>query len=303
MDCYKALLAPLWESKAHAPTPGARKGHHWSWAELNLHIMEAAKLTSPEVVERRVLRLCNIDPSFEGDESTVGNIAAAIQILLPGEKARPHRHSINALRFVLFGEGATTIVNNVHAPMIPGHMLLTPGDCWHEHYHEGSEPAIWLDILDAPVHNALGTITFQPGPVEPGTIPPGSSKYTFPLKDMVELLTKSPINQFGFQSISYIDPDTQTTCLPTLDIRLLGLKPEHHVIPTKSNADSVFLVIEGEGMTQCSEMNFHWSKNDIFTIPRKNVVTHQVSSDSLLLQVTDAEMLRRIGLSHKEAAL
>ena len=51
------------------------------------------------------------DRTRQDAQQTSKTLAANIQILLPGEKARPHRHTMNALRFVLEGSGAATIVD------------------------------------------------------------------------------------------------------------------------------------------------------------------------------------------------
>jgi gentisate 1,2-dioxygenase len=126
---------------------------------------KAMDLTSPEAVERRVLSLVNPSARSPEDKATTRNISAALQILLPGESARPHRHSMNALRFVLEGRGAITVVNGKPCPMEEGDLILTPAWTWHEHVHRGEKPIIWLDTLDVPLHLYMGTARFQPGPV------------------------------------------------------------------------------------------------------------------------------------------
>ena len=37
------------------------------------------------------------------------------------------------------------------------------GLTWHEHVHQGSAPIVWLDALDVPLHQYMGTGAFQPG--------------------------------------------------------------------------------------------------------------------------------------------
>ncbi|MCP5143977.1 MAG: cupin domain-containing protein [Gammaproteobacteria bacterium] len=318
LDCARALLEPLWETKAHSPTPGPRSGHQWHWQDVKAYITEAAKLTSPEVVERRVLRLMNPEPAFEDDESTAGNLAAAIQILLPGEKARPHRHSINALRFIMEGHGATTIVNGIPVAMNPGDLLLTPGDCWHEHYHDGDRPSIWLDVLDAPVHNALGIITFEPGPVAkekmPASLPIGAFKapsilpcgishgrayspvFSYPYEDVLRVLDHAPVGPEGLRAVRYANALTGGAAMSTLDIQMLGLEPAEPSRDYRCNADFIFLVVDGEGTTQVGDETMSWSKYDILTIPRNNWFHHEARSKAHLLQVSDSEMLRRLDL-------
>ena len=98
----EANLAPLWENaKAHRPAPPPDAGYLWSWDKIRPLITAAIKVASPEAVERRVLQLVPPIPKCQDEQQTSRTLAANIQILLPGEKARPHRHTMKALRFVL----------------------------------------------------------------------------------------------------------------------------------------------------------------------------------------------------------
>ena len=156
-----AKLHPLWESVvAHKLRDGGPAPNHWQWKRIRPLIDDAMKVASPAAVERRVLTLTDQD----ADGGTTTNLVAALQILLPGEKARPHRHTMNALRFVIEGNGASTIVDGKDCPMEEGDLVITPGWTWHEHIHRGSAPIVWLDALDAPLHRHLGTDAFEPGP-------------------------------------------------------------------------------------------------------------------------------------------
>ena len=162
----EANLAPLWENaKAHRPAPPPDAGYLWSWDKIRPLITAAIEVASPEAVERRVLQLVPPIPKCQDEQQTSRTLAANIQILLPGEKARPHRHTMNALRFVLEGSGASTIVDGKSCPMEEGDLILTPAWTWHEHVHQGSGPIIWLDALDVPFQQYMGTGAFQPGPI------------------------------------------------------------------------------------------------------------------------------------------
>ena len=106
-----ANLAPLWENKrAHRPASAPDAGYLWPWEKIRPLIAAAIEVTSPEAVERRVLQLVPPLAREQEEQQTSRTLAANIQILLPGEKARTHRHTMNALRFVLEGSGAITIV-------------------------------------------------------------------------------------------------------------------------------------------------------------------------------------------------
>src|SRR5262249_28583020 len=158
-----ANLAPLWENtKARRPPPPPEPARLWSWEKVRPLPSAAIDVASPDVVERRVLQL--VAPKHQDEQRTSKTLAANIQVLLPGEKARPHRHTMNALRFVLEGSGAITIVDGKPCPMEEGDLSLSPAWTWHEHIHEGQDPILWLDALDVPLQQYLGTGAFEAGP-------------------------------------------------------------------------------------------------------------------------------------------
>ena len=107
-------VSPLWENRAaHRKDDADReRAHIWRWSDMQPLIDAAIGVRSMEAVERRVLSLVSPHtPSVGGPAGTTRNLNAGLQILMPGETARPHRHSMNALRFVLAGQGATTVVD------------------------------------------------------------------------------------------------------------------------------------------------------------------------------------------------
>ena len=87
-----------------------------------------------------------------GSYATSRTIVAAYQMIMPGEKARSHRHTPNALRLIIDAEpGAYTIVNGERLSMMPGDVVLTPNWCWHGHGNDSRACAYWLDVLDVPL--------------------------------------------------------------------------------------------------------------------------------------------------------
>ena len=68
----------------------------------------------------------------------------------PKETAPEHRHSQNAFRFVVEGEGVWTVVDGDPVRMSRGDFLLTPGWRFHGHHNETDQPMAWLDGLDIP---------------------------------------------------------------------------------------------------------------------------------------------------------
>lgn len=318
-----ASLVPLWESPtAHKLDAGPAPAQHWSWSVVRPLIMEALKARSPAAVERRVLSLVNPSNLSAADESTVGNISAALQILSPGETARPHRHSMNALRFVLDGEGAYTIVDNKRCLMREGDMVLTPAWCWHAHVHEGDGPIVWLDVLDVPLHNRIGTAAFQPGPIndEPrqtpdaafavaNIVPDGlavaadySPVFRYSRADAVRALGAAPTARDGTRRVRYANPLTGGPSMSFLDSCLVGVDAAESV-PVRTSANTVFCVADGAGESRIGESTIRWQANDVFTVPQDNWSTHRADGKgATLLEVSDREIYRRLGLLREETA-
>ncbi len=95
MDAAGAFA--LWERDTHEPD--IEKPRRWPWHIMEPLITAAIGETSMAAAERRVLVLS--DPAIRKGESygACGNLAVNLQVLMPGERARPHRHTMHALRF------------------------------------------------------------------------------------------------------------------------------------------------------------------------------------------------------------
>jgi len=147
-------LVPLWPS-LRAVLPPARpraktSATHWSYSAIKPLLLQAGELTPIEKAERRVLVLANPGHGLEKMQASAA-MYLGMQLLLPGEWAPSHRHTPNAVRMVVEGEGAWTTVDGEKCPMRRGDLILTPTGLWHEHGHDGNEPVIWLDVLDLPL--------------------------------------------------------------------------------------------------------------------------------------------------------
>jgi gentisate 1,2-dioxygenase len=317
-----AYMAPLWENKfAHRPPAPPETPYLWSWENIRPLIAGAIKVASPEAIERRVLQL--IPPGADEYEwrQTSKTICANLQILLPGERARPHRHSMNALRFVLEGSGATTIVDGKSCPMEEGDLVLTPAWTWHEHVHEGTAPIIWLDALDVPLHHYMGTGAFEPGPVAqtPETIPDAafavanvvpdtgyaakdySPVFRYPYAGAVAALAAAPPARDGSRRVRYINPLTGGTGMALIDCFLVELDAGAPTIPFRTNATSVCCVVDGSGESQVGNSSVQWKKRDIFTLPQGNRIVHRSTRGSArLFQVSDRDIYARLGLLKEE---
>lgn len=315
-----AHVKPAWEIPAtHAvgrvpsPLPG-----HWPWRLMEPLVNDAAELTDAAMVERRVLTL-NATGNREDEFHTVTNLNAAFQILLPGEAARPHRHSANALRFVLAGNGAVTRVDGKEAPMNEGDLVLTPGWCWHEHWHAGDGPIVWLDVLDVHTHLHLRTMEFEPGPphdvpalppddafatanVVPEIAAPSESSpvFRYPLAEALAALRATPVAHDGVRRVRYVNPMSAGSVMPLLDCTLIELQPGVASIPLRTSANAVCAVVAGTGETQIDDTTIAWAQRDIFTLPGGRWITHRSDGPARIFIASDREIYRRLSLLTEE---
>jgi gentisate 1,2-dioxygenase len=293
----EANVSPLWESVlAHGGKRPVERAHHWPWKAMKPLIDDALALKGMDVIERRVLSLINPDPRLPAGSSTVTNLNGGLQILAPGETARPHRHSMNALRFVLSGRGATTVVDGKRCLMAEGDLVLTPGWTWHEHEHAGAEPIVWLDVLDAQLHRYLGTDAFEPGPAH--DVPDASKEtYSFPWADAVAGLARAERGRDGAKHYRYVNPKTGGPVMPLLDCYAIEIAAGTQTVPVRTTSHAVCAVMEGSGTSRIGEDTISWEPRDVFSLPDGNWTSHQADGGVARLFVcTDREILRRLDL-------
>src|SRR6185437_292189 len=106
-------LNPLWTQTGNLmprhPMPRALP-HVWKWSELYALAKQSGDLVPVgRGGERRAIGLAN--PGLGGVAYVSPTLWCAIQYLGPHETAPEHRHSQNAFRFVVEGEGVWTVVD------------------------------------------------------------------------------------------------------------------------------------------------------------------------------------------------
>lgn len=317
-----ANLAPLWESDvSHRAGDGPEPPAHWRWQDVRPMLDQAIKLVSPADVERRVLNFSNPNaPKVGGRAPTTRIVSAGLQVLLPGETARPHRHSIDAIRFVMEGRGAVTVVDGKECAMSEGDLILTPGWTWHEHVHRGGAPIIWLDVLNGSLHRYLGTAEFEKGPpnkmpsvlsdavysaaaVLPETgLAPGkhSPLFRYSYEVVVAALEAAPPSRDGARRVRYTNPLTGGPAIPLFDMTLVEFAPQQRTKPVRTSASVVCAVVEGQGESTIGASKVAWGARDVFTLPAGNWISHQAAGTARLFMVSDREVFRRLDLLEEE---
>src|SRR6516225_1804443 len=164
LDLKTLNAKPLWERTTRMGPGSPAVPAIWRYRDMRPQLLRAIELITAKEAERRVFMLEN--PGLPDSGYITNSLYCGLQVIKPGEIAPAHRHSPNALRFIIEGEGAYSTVEGERVTMRPGDFVLTPGWTWHDHGHLGTEPVIWLDALDNPFGQFFGAIFRENYPEE-----------------------------------------------------------------------------------------------------------------------------------------
>jgi len=269
---------------------------HWNYSLAKPALDAAGRFVSTELAERRNLILFNPIPG--NSYATARTLVAAYQMVLPGETARSHRHSPNALRLVMdTAPGAYTIVEGKKLPMMPGDVLLTPNWSWHGHSNESGAPAYWIDFLDVPLVHFLEPMFFEqyPGGLESSAIVDAASPMRFPFAKVRTRLESIPESQPGRRELELGPPRIDTVAL-----RVSRLEPGRAFAAKRTTANCLFAVIEGRGGSDVEGTRFEWSRGDVFVVPSWRRHEYRAQEPSYLLKVTDEPFMARLNWLREE---
>jgi gentisate 1,2-dioxygenase len=314
-------LVPLWPSLRSVMPPGTPRPRTqptaWRYADLRPLLVRAGELTPIERAERRVLVLANPGHGLEKMQASSA-IYLGMQLLLPGELAPSHRHTPNAVRMVVEGEGAFTTVDGEKCPMERGDLILTPTGLWHEHGHDGDQPVVWLDVLDLPliyyieasyvaegapqqVARQGGEAAYARGGVVPSPVSGrGARRYPmlrYPWREVraaLETLASSTAAGEAVQ-VAYVNPETGNDCQNILGYSALMLRPGETVELPVSSPAKVFHVIEGTAAVTIGDRAFQLTQSDTCCAPGYTGISLRNNSASIpaFLFITDEGPLHR----------
>ncbi len=305
-DLYREL-APLhfmagWNKPTPSLYPAPYKTYEpalWRYREGHEALATAGRLIDTSLAERRNLIMVNPMPGNAYE--TCATLVAAYQMLLPGEHARSHRHTPNALRLILDGDaGAYTTVEGQTITMEPGDVVLTPSWLWHGHGNEGKVASYWIDYLDVPLVQRLEPMFFElyPG----GTQPPGprveDSPLRFPAREWQDRLAQASADAEGlFARRLRLD----TPSLRTMRLEMCALEPRRAAAAVRSTANSIYSVVRGRGVSTIDGVELAWERGDVFVAPCWRAQSHRADEEAILFRVSDEPLLEHLGLLRKDA--
>jgi gentisate 1,2-dioxygenase len=308
-DYYAQLQAqhvtPAWTGAGISVEPRSEAVPYlWHWRDLRPQAMRAAELVGTAQAERRVLRLSN--PNLSGVASTT--LVANIQIVMPGEIARAHRHSAAALRLIIEGRGGYTVVNGQRVPMYPGDLVLTPNWSWHDHANDTDAPMIWLDGLDTPLVRMLEAGFYEEYHQERQDFGAAvnASQWHYPMSEMragLQQLAAADTGDTGEGIIlEYTNRHTGGPVMATIACHMQLLRPGEKTRARRRVCCTNYHLVEGAGHSLVGGQRLDWEDKDVFTVPTWTFCEHVNSGDrpAFLFSFSDVPVMKALGLYREE---
>jgi gentisate 1,2-dioxygenase len=320
----------LWEIASQMtphPKPEAIP-YLWPWSIVE-RVVEQSCTAVPVGDERRAMQLFN--PGLNGQWATTSTLIAAVQVLLPGEIARSHRHSPSAIRFIMKGNGAYTAVEGEKVIMHEGDLVLTPNWQWHDHGNETAETVVWMDGLDVPLTKALNAIFFEMyrDTQMPATKPVNGSQALYGHGRLSPTWTRhehkfSPLMLYSWEqtaealhalrsregspyegiALEYTHPLTGGPVLPTIGCRVQLIRRGEKLKPRRVTGSAVFYVVQGKGRSIIEGKIFDWGARDILALPSWALHEHANtgSEDAILFSIHDRPVIESLGFYREQTA-
>lgn len=319
-DLHAHDLQPLWKLSGLLPKEPVPKAVPFRWKADRLRELaeRSGKLVGVDRGgDRRVLACAN--PGLDGLPFATSTMWAGVQYLGAGELAPAHRHTPAALRFVLTGEGAVTLVDGDPIRMARGDLVLTPSMTFHEHHNPAGAPMMWLDVLDLPTVAALDAVFFEEGPDSAAHGPAGrsASERTWgggaglaPVGDTHDR-PHSPLLAYRWAdtergldyrsdspdvTVRYTNPKTLGDVMPTMRCEIRRVGPGHETKSLRQTGSRVAAVLNGGGTAIIRDEEFALEPGDIFVVPSWAPYALRADERLDVFSTTDAPVLEALGL-------
>lgn len=303
----------------------------WKNSELRDQVLRSLDLVRPEDAGRRVVYLRN--PKRTEVSAACGWLFSGIQVMRPGERAGAHKHAASALRFIMEGAGAYTIVDGHKITLGARDFVITPNGTWHEHgIAEDGETSMWQDGLDIPLTNALEANFYavHPDDYQSTNLPVNDSPLTYGGVGLMPMMDRwdkpySPLMQYRWEPtyeallnyakvtdgspydgviMRYSNPKTGGDPMLTMGAAMQLLRPSEHTKAHRHTGNVIYQVAKGEGYSIIDGQRFDWKEKDIFCVPTWMWHEHcniSSSDDACLFQFNDLPTMTKLGFYAEQA--
>jgi gentisate 1,2-dioxygenase len=298
----------------------------WKWQEIRAALDTAAQFVRPEEAFRRFIGYQH--PALK--LGTAHTLLLGAQMVRPGEFAPAHRHTMEAIRFVVEGKGAATVVEGEPLPMEVGDLITTPNWTWHDHINSGNEPIIWLDGANGPMihyyqagfanpfHERQQPVTRPIGwsqrsyaclrPQAIAGAPPSSISrpaYRYAWTESaaaLEAMAQASGDPYDGLMLRFVDPHTGGSTLPTLSCELQMLRPAEKSRSHRHTYTVIYHAFRGSGTTWVGDQRLEWEQGDSFVVPLWNWHEHATlgREPAILFSINDRPAIEALGFFREE---
>ncbi|MFC6764435.1 cupin domain-containing protein [Natrinema soli] len=323
-----------WEKHESDSKEPRLEPHRWEWDDIVASLNRSKDYISLDDMGPGSRRALVLDNPAEGIDlrGPCWTMLTAVQMVIPGEVARAHRHNFEAFRFIV--QGNDSVVTNVNGEKLPartGDLLLTPRMAWHDHINNSSEDVIWIDGLNTPfITDALHDMHFEEfqsdrqsashesgyfesqfGTMQPVAETPtdDTPPYRFPWESARQSLEMAVTEDNHYDPhngyfLEYVNPRTgQGPVLQTISLRLQLLQSGEETQSHRHNNTEIFHVVSGSGESTIGGKTYTWEEGDFFVVPPMRWHDHSVTSsdDVILFNITDSPIFDAFNLRRTES--
>ena len=302
----------------------------WRYEQMKPLVQKSVDMVTPEQAGRRVAALIN--PGRQDISACCGWLFSGLQTMAPGERASAHRHTASALRFIMEGAGAFTIVEGHQIDLGARDFVLTPNWTWHEHgVSEDGAWCIWQDGLDIPFTNAMESNFYEVHPDlhQQVAYPKNDSSHLYsnvgvqpvnyqwnnrysPLLHyqwdrtydaLVQLQHAQDMCAFDGYMLRFACPLTGDHPMLTMGARMQRLPAKFTGKAHRHTGNVVYQVAKGAGYSVLNGTRFDWKERDIFCVPAWTWHEHVNTAngeDACLFQFNDYPVIEKCGFYRKQ---
>ncbi|MGE4409766.1 MAG: cupin domain-containing protein [Sphingobium sp.] len=305
----------------------------WRFDDLRPHVLRSLDLVSAAEAGRRVVYLRN--PRRKDVAACCGWLFSGLQAMRRGEGTPGHRHAASALRYIMEGKGAYTIVDGHKILLGARDFVLTPNGCWHDHgVTEDGEISIWQDGLDIPLANALEANSYEvyPDGAQKQLYPLNDSPYSYGAPGLMPINDSwqhgySPLMRFSWDAtyeglsnfakvtdgspfdgviMRYTNPHSGGHVMMTMGAHQQMLRPGEATKAHRHTGNVIYHVSKGQGYSVIGGIRFDWKEKDIFCVPAWTWHEHanlSASEDACLFSFNDFPVMEKLGFYREQPYL
>ena len=304
-----------------------RQGHtaaHWTWDGIYRGLMRSGEIVTVGPQGMTGMR------SVVGIEARKFPIWMNAQILMPGERTQAHRNLRSETRLVCEAPKEAIFVCEYESyPMERGDVVISPAWTFHDHWNQGTTPAIWVDGYDNGYNPNVNVDERLPedDPYEDIKKPAGYGQRTlgharritdespFPLPPiryrwketesaLMALRKNRESDPYDGILVMLASPVDGGPTLPTIAWQAQLLSSRQKTLPHRHNSTIFYFAFEAEGVVVIEGERLEYHKGDIFAVPAWKWHHHENGreGDSILFSIDDWPAMKKLGFYMHEAA-